>query len=109
MVSYQEADEKFDKVIFTGPTTLLEKVVEPTLVNVEQKNEIQYLGVVCLVLLTKKEITPYYVLNIADPSVPFTGVIGMSTLVETSLTDNKHITYFPKYIDSKDPILNEEV
>ena len=37
-------------------------------------------------------------LNIADKKIPFTGVIGMSSLVDLEETDGKYITYFPKYI-----------
>lgn len=58
---------------------------------------------VCLVLVTKKSVSPYYVLNIADKEVPFTGVIGMSSLVDTDQTDGKHLTYFPKYMNAEHP------
>ncbi len=51
-----------------------------------------------MALITKEPMTPYYVLNIADKEVPFTGVIGMSSVVDIEQTDGNYITYFPKYI-----------
>jgi protoporphyrinogen oxidase len=57
----------------------------------------------CLVLLTRKPITPFYVLNIADYGLPFTGVIGMSSVVPIEETGDCHLTYFPRYLDFADP------
>jgi protoporphyrinogen oxidase len=94
-----DTTEHFDKVIFTAPLNVLEKVSSPDLFNVAKKEKsVEYLGVACMVLVTNKPMTPYYVLNIADKEVPFTGVIGMSTLADLEQTGDKYVTYFPKYI-----------
>ncbi|OWW27471.1 amine oxidase [Zobellia sp. OII3] len=98
-ISYNGATEHFDKVVFTSPLNVMEKVTAPELYNISKSNKpIDYLGVVCLILVTKKPITPFYVLNIGDNDTPFTGVIGMSSLVDLEETANQHITYFPKYV-----------
>ena len=100
-LSYNDKVEHFDKVIFTAPLNVLEKVTSSNLVEVSKMAEpVEYLGAICLVLVTKKPLTPYYVLNIGDDDTPFTGVIGMSTVVDLDQTDGNHITYFPKYIAS---------
>jgi protoporphyrinogen oxidase len=96
--------EHFDKVIFTAPLNVLEKVTSPGLFEIANKNQnVEYLGVICLVLITTQLLTPYYVLNIADKKIPFTGVIGMSTLVDLDQTSGNYITYFPKYITANHP------
>lgn len=98
----------FDKVVFTSPANVLEQVVDPSLFQMKGKpGEIEYLGVLCMILVTKREISPYYVLNLADQRIPFTGVIGMSTLVDTRETGGYHLTYLPKYILSTDPLLRK--
>ncbi|MDX1909033.1 MAG: NAD(P)/FAD-dependent oxidoreductase [Bacteroidia bacterium] len=100
--------QHFDKVIFTSPVNVLEQTTDASLVQVtHQGRQVEYLGVICMVLMTRKPFTPYYVLNLADDRVPFTGVIGMSTLVETEETGGHYMTYFPKYIISDDPMLRE--
>jgi len=98
--------QHFDKVVFTSPVNVMQKVVAPELFEVKgDTRDVEYLGVLCMILLTKKEFTPYYVLNLADERVPFTGVIGMSTLVDPKETGGHAMTYFPKYVLSTDPIL----
>jgi protoporphyrinogen oxidase len=98
--------EQFDKVVFTSPVNVMRAVVQPDLVALpSQRGDIEYLGVVCPVLLTRQAIMPYYVLNIADARIPFTGVVGMSNLVDRSETADLHLNYLPKYVLSDDPIL----
>ena len=98
-VRYEDKTEYFDKVIFTAPLNILEQVTSPKLCEIVKDDAcIEYLGVVCLALVTKKELTPFYVLNMGDVNSPFTGVIGISSLVNTDQTAGEYITFFPKYI-----------
>ena len=103
-LSYDNEEEQFDKVIFTAPLNVLKKVVVPELTAItDVKDAVQYLGVICMVLITDTPLTPYYVLNIADKEIPFTGVIGMSTLVNLKETGGQYLTYLPKYATADDP------
>lgn len=98
--------ESFDKVIFTGPVNVLRQIADQRLVSVPAAGrDVEYLGVICMVLITRRPIIPYYILNIGDERIPFTGVIGMSNLVDTGETSGLHITYLPKYLLSDDPLL----
>ncbi len=107
-VEYQGKKEHFDKVIFTGPVNILQQVAANELVKVSDSGEtVEYLGVICMVLITRKALVPYYVVNIADRNIPFTGVIGMSNLVSLQETAGYHITFLPKYILSTDPLLKQ--
>jgi len=101
--------ENFDKVIFTGPVNVLRQVAGNELVavkkEVEGARDVEYLGVICMVLVTRKPLTDCYILNIGDERIPFTGVIGMSTIVDLAETAGLHVTYLPKYLLSDDPML----
>jgi len=98
--------EHFDKIVFTSPVNILRNICDPELVKIENdQRDVEYLGVICMVLITHKPIVPYYVLNIADQRIPFTGVVGMSTVVDPKETAGRHVTYFPKYVLSTDPLL----
>lgn len=102
-ISDDQGTEHFDKVVFTGPVNVLQQVVDSALVQVEHSGkDVEYLGVLCMALVTKVPLTPFYVLNIADEQVPFTGVIGMSTVVDTEETAGNYLTYLPKYMLSTD-------
>lgn len=98
--------EHFDKVVVTSPVNVLQRLVEPELLRVTTAGgAVDYLGVICMVLVTRRALVPYYVVNIADERVPFTGVIGMSNLVSLEETGGRHITYLPRYVLSDDPVL----
>ncbi|MGQ0430510.1 MAG: NAD(P)/FAD-dependent oxidoreductase [Gammaproteobacteria bacterium] len=98
--------EAFDKVVFTGPTNVLRDCADPALVELPAGGrDVEYLGVVCMALVTRRPFTPYYILNIGDEAVPFTGVIGMSTVIDAGQTAGLHLTYLPKYVLSTDPLL----
>ncbi|GAB4419816.1 MAG: NAD(P)/FAD-dependent oxidoreductase [Bacteroidia bacterium] len=100
--------EHFDKVVFTSPVNVLEQTADASLIDVQgDTRAVEYLGVICMVMATHKPFTPFYVLNLADERVPFTGVIGMSTLVDTAETGGYYLTYFPKYVISTDPLLRK--
>ena len=93
----------YDKLICTSPVPILKKIVDPSLLRVENHSEsVEYLGVICMVLVTTAPIVPFYVVNIADSSVPFTGIIGMSTVVSKEYTGGRYLTYLPKYVLSTD-------
>ena len=105
-IEHGEQVEHFDKVIFTSPVNVLRQVAAPGLIRLDDRgNQVEYLGVICMVLVTRRPLVPYYIVNIADQRVPFTGIIGMSNLVRTEETAGLHITFLPKYVDSNSSML----
>ncbi len=108
-VATSEGSEEYDRVVCTSPVSVLRKIVAPELLDVAETGEdVEYLGVVCVVIVSRKPMVPFYVVNIADQSIPFTGMIGMSTVVDTSNTGGRYLTYLPKYVLSTDPYLQRD-
>ncbi len=106
LVETATSRERFDKVVFTSPMNVLRRVVAEELVAVSSPAEaIEYLGVICMVLVTRKPLVPFYVVNIADRRIPFTGIIGMSNIVPLEETAGRHVTFLPKYVLADDPLL----
>jgi len=58
----------------------------------------QYLGVVCPLLILRKRLLPYYVLNITDESIPFTAVVETTNLIDPKHVKGYHLVYLPKYV-----------
>jgi protoporphyrinogen oxidase len=108
-VEHQGHRQHFDKVIFTSPLNVLRQVAADGLVRLENDGsaQVEYLGVICMVLVTRKPLVPYYIVNIADQRIPFTGIIGMSNLVSTEETAGRSLTFLPKYVHSEDSLLRE--
>jgi protoporphyrinogen oxidase len=57
--------------------------------------------------LLERPLGPYYVTNLTDDWVPFTGVIEMSALVDRAEFGGKSLVYLPKYVTPDDAIFSE--
>ena len=94
------------RVVYTGPTPLLAKLGAPGLLSpnlAAQAQTTRYLGVLCLAVKLLRPLVPYYVLNLLDPTLPFTGVIGLTTLVDPSEIGGHHLVYLPSYLPDDHP------
>ena len=101
--------EYFDRVVCTSPVNVLQHLADRDLVHIDDSDKgVEYLGVICMVMVSKRPLSPYYVTNIADAEIPFTGVVGMSGVVSTDELNGYHLTYFPKYVLSTDPLLDAD-
>ena len=97
--------EQFDKVIVTLPCGMAATLC-PQLNKVEKDKlqNIEYLGVVCVSVLLNQTVSNFYITNITDSWIPFTGVIEMSALVDKKYFNGKSLIYLPKYVTADDEI-----
>ena len=95
----------FDRVIVTAAAPAAARMVQG-LEDGERTRlqSIRYLGVICASVLMKRPLAGYYVTNITDSSIPFTGVIEMSALVDRQEFNGDHLVYLPKYVSPDDPM-----
>jgi protoporphyrinogen oxidase len=99
--------EEFDKVISTLPSGLSAQICNGlSAKEIQRLNNINYLGVICVAVLLDKPISNFYVTNITDSWVPFTGIIEMSALVDKKYFGNNNLIYLPKYVSPSDPLFN---
>ncbi len=95
-----------DRVVYTGPSRFLPKLCSGMQVPqalLDRAEKIRYLGVLCLALKLLRPLLPYYILNLTDEGMPFTGVIGLTTLVDPIETGGHHLVYLPRYLPDDDP------
>jgi protoporphyrinogen oxidase len=99
---------QFDRVVLTVPTPTAAYLC-PGLTDDEQSRlgSVEYLGIVCASVLLKKPLAGYYVTNITESWVPFTGVIEMSALVGREQFGGHTLVYLPKYLPSGDSAFTE--
>jgi protoporphyrinogen oxidase len=98
---------QFDKVICTAAPPLAAKMLDLNQQERERLLCIRYQGIVCASLLLDRPLNPYYVTNLTDDWVPFTGVIEMIALVDRTEFGGKSLVYLPKYTAPDDAIFNE--
>jgi protoporphyrinogen oxidase len=97
--------ERFDQVVITAPSPVAARLV-PDLSEDERARlqGVRYQGIVCASVLLREPLSEYYVTNITEPWVPFTGVIEMSTLVNRKHLGGHCLVYLPKYVAPDDPL-----
>jgi protoporphyrinogen oxidase len=104
---------RFDGVIATIPSKPLAAItLGLSSAYVQKLNEVTYLGIVCIALVLKRRLSPFYVTNLANEDFPFTGIIEMTNLISTQETGGRHLVYLPKYTSPGDPLFeasDEEV
>ncbi len=100
-------DERFDLTIPTLQPPALRRLLPEDLQPLLAAYPERYLGVVCLILKLRRSLTPYYSVNICDPT-PITTVVETSHVVGTAHTDGLRLAYLPKYCDPGSPEFAED-
>jgi protoporphyrinogen oxidase len=100
-------DERFDLTIPTLQPPALRRLLPEELQPLLGAYPERYLGVVCLILKLRRSLTPYYSINICDPT-PITTVVETSHVVGTEHTDGLRLAYLPKYCDPDSPEFAED-
>lgn len=88
---------QFDKVISTLPSFLFKKLNRNF--NAAKVFPVRpaFLGVIRLALILKKSISPFYVTNLIDKNLPYTGIIELSRVVDIQEFSNKTLVMIPRY------------
>lgn len=95
----------FDRVVLTVPSPIAARIC-PQLQSAERAAHlaIEYQGIVCASALLRKPLGGFYVTNLGDPDLPFTGIIEMTALVDPEVLGQQHLVYLPKYAGPDHPI-----
>jgi protoporphyrinogen oxidase len=95
----------FDRVAVTAPAPVAAEIC-PDLAADELARlaAVRYQGIVCLSLLLRRPLAGYYVTNLADGGLPFTGVIEMSALTGTAPFGGRSLLYLPRYAAPDDAV-----
>jgi protoporphyrinogen oxidase len=98
---------RFDAVVLTVPCGRVAALC-PQLTTPERDRlqKVVYQGVICPSLLLARPLADYYVTNITDPGIPFTGVIEMTALVDPATFGGHSLVYLPRYLAQDDPTWN---
>jgi protoporphyrinogen oxidase len=64
------------------------------------------LGVICVLLVLRRSLSPYYVINLLDKDLPFTGIIESTNVIPSKNFGDRHLVYLPKYVMLNDPLYN---
>ncbi len=120
VASVQHHDEGVHTVLASGERVISDAVVLTTSCRYieslcpqlnaserERLRRVDYLGVVCLSVELDAPLSPYYVTNITDDTIPFTAVIEMSALASAQALAGRGLVYLPQYLSATDAALSE--
>jgi len=93
----------FDFVLCTLAPPMARRLLGPGLLEQAPEDHCRYLGVICLLLRTRRSISPYYHLNITDRRVPLTTIVETTHVVDPEAVGG-HLLYVSKYVDPSSPI-----
>ena len=99
---------KFDRVLLTVDCPAVLKIVNCDNHHPywDKMKKVEYLGVICVLLVLSRKLSPYYVINLLDRDLPFTGIIEATNVAFPEDLGEKHIVYLPKYLSSDDSFAN---
>ena len=95
------AAERYDAVVATVPNDVFRAILEPGLVDegyLGLLDRIEYHTALCLLLELDRRFSPYYWTNIADPDLPFVGVVEHTNLVSPERYDGRRFLYVANYL-----------
>jgi len=99
--------ESFDHVVVTAAAPLAAKICDGLSEDeMERLSGVRYLGIVCASLLLRRPLTGFYVTNLLDAGLPFTGVIEMDALVKRQHFGGNALVYLPRYLTPDDPFFD---
>ncbi len=94
-----------DAFLFTIPTIHLAELMQPVSEKYAgELRRIEYFGAVCTVLELKQKLSSTYWLNIADPGLPFGGIIEHTNLVPATEYQGRHLVYLSRYFAASDEL-----
>jgi protoporphyrinogen oxidase len=93
-----------DSVISTAPLPILDQLLgSPTGAYFDRLRRIEYIGVVCLMLSLRENVSSSFWLNINDHRISFNGIISQSNLNVELRRRGLHIAYVPFYLPTNHP------
>lgn len=103
-----QPDEAFDAAVMATPPRVSALLCPDLPAPAHARlRDVPTQGVVCAAMLTRQPLSAYYVTNITDRWVPFTGVIEMTALVDKERFGGNSLVYLPLYLPVDDPAWSE--
>jgi protoporphyrinogen oxidase len=96
--------ETCDLVVATVPSPVFSRLVPALSGEYREKlGGLKYEAAVVALLQLDRPLSDIYWLNIADPDMPFTGIIEHTNFIDPKEYDGKRFVYLGKYLEPDDP------
>jgi len=105
------APERYDAVVATVPSDVFQGLLDGRLREeigapyLERLKSIEYHTALCLILELDRKFSPFYWTNIADPDLPFVGLIEHTNFVEPERYGGRRFLYVANYLEAGHELL----
>jgi len=96
--------EEFDTILSTVPSFSFPDLVELPDDYKKRLTDVHYLAAVVVVLELSQPLTSFYWMNIADPDVPFLGLIEHTNMLPKEWYGDRNLLYLTNYLDRNDDV-----
>jgi len=101
--------QTFDRVVVTAPGSHAARMCSGlTQAERDRLAALRYQGVVCASVVLKKPLRGRYLTYVADETIPFTGVIEMTAVVDPETFGGLSLVYLPHYLPADHPMFDED-
>ncbi len=106
-----QAEERYDAVVATVPSDVFAGLLDDELaaaVGAEYLGRLQrteYHTALCLLLELDRRFSPFYWTNIADPALPFVGLVEHTNFISPERYGGRRFLYVANYLAPGDPLL----
>ncbi len=99
-----DGEDCFDQVVATAAGPQAARMCPGLSEDERQRlNGIVYQGIICPSCLLDRKLAGYYLTYITDPTIPFTAIVEMSSLVNAKAEfDGLSLVYLPRYVTADD-------
>ena len=102
---------QFDRVISTVPLADLSRITAGGALEERLRpyvDEIDYQGVVNVLVLLRQSLSPYYWIPVVDCGVPFHGIVETTRVISREGTGGYHLVYLMNYVHRTDPLFSRD-
>jgi protoporphyrinogen oxidase len=103
--------ERYEGVVATVPSDVFLELLDPGLAGalgdgyLDRVRGARYQTALCLLLELDRRFHDFYWTNVADPSVPFIGLIEHTNFISPDRYGGRRFLYVANYLDAGDPLL----
>jgi len=105
------SEESYDSVVATVPSDVFLGLLDDGLAAaigpayLERLRTTEYHTALCLLLELDRRFSPFYWTNIADPSLPFVGLVEHTNFIDPARYGGRRFLYVANYLARGDPLL----
>jgi protoporphyrinogen oxidase len=103
--------DRYDTVVATVPNDIFLGLLDERLTEevgaefLGRLRSLEYHAALCVLLELDRGFSPYYWTNVADPELPFLGLIEQTNLISPERYDGRRFLYVANYVEQDDPLL----